>query len=193
MPSRYTTGTIGTQRHRNIASNVRFELEGDWILASRVINNLPQDLKKALVLGQLAYAKAYQKALRNNIKSNGALLGWAPLEESYKKWKNRQNEAFGSESIGRFTGQMYKAIGIYQSGYKVSVGISKDDSLLSKSEGLTTAQYALIFERGSFIMNIPPRPLFSPTFHQLGGRAGVSRTVVGAIQASYLIKYKIKL
>ena len=187
--SNFSTGEVAGQRLRNIAANVKFELEGDWVRASRMMDTLPSTLRKAIYAGQIVFANAYLLALQTNILENGARIGWEPLKKHYRYHK-KQNK----DRIGFYRGYMYNNIKIFKNPVKsiVSVGISKNSEIRGIGD-LSLSQYVNVFEHGSLTHNVSARPLFGPTFiSQMGGQKGASAMVIGSIKASLVLKYNIK-
>jgi hypothetical protein len=77
----------------------------------------------------------------------------------------------------------------------VSIGISKTNSIMGvgKENPLTLGQYANIFEHGSAVRGIAPRPLFGPTYKLMGGNATLTARVIASIGVVMAAKYKIKV
>jgi len=173
--SHYTTGTLSEHRVRNILSGVSVEVEGDWVKAKVLLTELPALTKASAVKAQLDFATKLRKQIWENIETNGSSIGWAPLKNNYKRWKDKQDAAYGSSFMYRFFGTYYNSIEIMQDGHNVSVGVSKDRDRINPLSKLRVSQYALILEMGAYSRGIPPRPLWGPSFAQIGGRRELLR------------------
>lgn len=198
MDTHYSEGTINRLRLRNVASGVQFEMEGDWVRASRVLKNLPADLKKAIFAGQQIFAREYKNNLIEAIYSSGQNLKprWAPLSPKYLKYKKKDRRAKYKDTIGMYRGFMAAGIKIYTKGNGVvSIGISRNSRIMGVGAGneLTLAQYVNIFEHGSLTRNIKPRPLFGPVYRGMGGNRKVTEVVVLSIGTTLMAKYNIKI
>jgi hypothetical protein len=192
--SRYEEGVMGKSQGRNLAANLKFKLEGDWVTASKIIDNLPVDIRVALIKGQRVFAKIYLDRLKTNMRNSGRALNWQPLSPKYVKWRaSHPAGGFGANNISRLSGDAYRAISIHQKVNSIHVGISAKHDKMKESSGFTISQYMHIFEVGSISRNIKKRPLFKPTFVQCGGQEGLRRTVIKAIGLEYMAKYQISV
>lgn len=190
----YSEGIINKTRLRNVAAGVRFDMEGEWIRASKLMRDLPMDLKKALFAGQEIFAQKYKEKLVYNINNNGGDIRWEPLKAKYASQKRRDKRAKFPNDIGRYRGYMADGIKIYHKGnYQISIGISKTNRIMGvgKENELTLAQYANIFEHGSVIRNIAARPLFAPTYRKMGGNIGLTKIVLASVSIVMKAKYGI--
>lgn len=182
--SPYTTGHISSLRSRNLLSHVSIKQEGEWKRMGIALQNLSPAIRSGVVIAQREFAIKFKKKLRHNIRTNGVEIGWAPLSPAYAAWKDKQDSRYGSSNILRFSGTYYNSIDIIQKGYTVYVGIPLGKGSASSNEGLSVSQYANILEHGSFARNIPARPLWGPSFKQIGGSKALASTMYNSINIS---------
>lgn len=189
--SRYSDeeAEIGLSMIRNLVSQIRIEVDGDFLRGQKVIDRLPAALKAAAFKAQLKFAEKYKANLRRHIRDNGKELGWAPYSKGYVRYKRairkkKSSVRYGPESMWRFQGHAYNSIEITKDPIRnrVSVGISRENGKMNLDGELTVSQYINIVEHGSHSRNIKKRPLFGPTFKLMGGQKALSRMVQNEIE-----------
>jgi len=182
----YTTasGIMRTQPQRNLGGVnideglIGIELEGEWESVSGLLKNLPIHIRKAAMKGEKVFAEKFKAKILDNIRGNGAGLDWFPLGEKYKALKERK---------GVDPNQMYEFYGLYISSIKIkedlklnviSIGIHNDENKKSSFGKYTVGQYAVVLESGSQARNIIARPLWGPTFTQMGGMKELKKEIL---------------
>lgn len=165
--SKFTTGTQGGLYNKNLG-RVRFELVGDWAGKLQQLERLPRRVSQLVLRSQVEFAKMYVDAIKDKILTNGAGLGWPPYSVRYGKWKAKKSP---NKGFYQLTGAYMSSIDYYIRTAKpvstVVVGIMGNAQ--SAHSDLSVKQYALILERGSLTRNIAARPLWGPTFREIGG------------------------
>lgn len=146
---------------------IQFEFIGNWAIAGLVLKKLPQLLKSSGVYGQRRAAESIIKIAKAHI--NNQDLGWAPRSERSEQGDPRilvNSEAY------------YGAIRAWKKGDEYYAGVPKDSY---NSKGISIVEYALAHEYG--FGNMPERPLWEPSFKEIGGKKGVERIIKTAIKA----------
>lgn len=171
---------------RNMSSQVSFSLEGDWVKAAQLINNLSTTIRTAALKGEKEAAFIYYEKLRNNVKTNGKLLGYPQEKVSYEK---KKQSAGLSGGLFRLTDSFLTYITIIRkpTGYWVGVkpGKKKDLKVSGFSDDLTISEYVNVLEHGSPKMGIRKRPIFRDTFRQMGGLAGVKAIIMRNLSSKF--------
>lgn len=189
--SHYQTGVIRTHRTRNLGSRVQLSVDNPVKLQrfSRLIDSLPRAVQRTMKRAQMNFAKRLKKQVKRNIYNRGQGLGWDPVSSSYASFKRKHGTVKDPNKFYQLYGNYIRAITIKTQGNTVSIGISKDSSFTNRAGTLTTAQYAVILESGSLTRNIAPRPLWGPSYQQLGGNKGLRAEMVKALGTELATKY----
>lgn len=145
---------------------IEFEFTGNWEVAGRVLKKLPNILKSSGIYGQRKAAEMIVKIAKNHI--NNQDLGWAP---------RAQRSSVADSRILVHSEDYYGAIKAWKRGDEYYAGVSKD---AVNSKGTSITEYALAHEYG--FGNMPQRPLWEPSFKDIGGKKGVERIVKMAIK-----------
>lgn len=152
---------------------IEMKFFGNWLIAGRVLQKLPGILKSSGVYGQRRAAELLVKIAKAHI--NNQNLGWAPRSD---------RSVAGDARILVNSESYYGAIKAWKSGDEYYAGVPKD---AFNAKGISIVQYALAHEYG--FGNMPQRPLWEPSFKELGGRKGMGGIIKKAIQ-NKIIKLK---
>jgi hypothetical protein len=168
-----------------------FGFEGDWVSAKELLETAPAKVKKAVRLGQIQFAKLYKEALVSNIDSNGSGLGWAAVSPGYAAFKSGKGQS--PTSLYDFYGYLKRNIKVhtFMGSDRVEIGIKKGVRNSMNKGSLDVSQYAAVLEMGSTIRNIQARPLFRPTFKQIGGQTKIKALILLNITNTLKIKHGI--
>lgn len=176
--SRYVTGTQGRLSARNLSSRIYIEEDGNWGQLIKALDSLPREVRKSAFNAMRSYGELYERRLKRNIRNEGANFDrpWPPLSEKYLIYKKKHDPDY--LGMYRWTGTLYNAIHVSSNikDYTVRVSISPVFAGRKKRE-LNAAQIALILENGSLSHNVKPRPLFYPTWRELGGNTAMATYV----------------
>lgn len=141
------------------------KLEGDWKKTQRILAKLPIDLKVVSLQGQRKAAEKIARIAKAHI--NNQDLGWAPRADNTKSLDDRI--LVDSETYLR-------SIKAWRAGNTYYVGVPKGTY---NYRGIDVADYAVYHEYG-FGKNIA-RPLWGPSFRDVGGKKGVTEIIVKAM------------
>lgn len=189
--SHFQTGNIRTHRIRNLGANVKIEIENLAKLQSftRLIDNLPRDVRLAVKRGQKRFAELLITQVKKNIRNRGQGLGWNPVSKKYAAWKTKHGTVKDPTKFYQLDHNYLRAIRIKSDANNIYVGIAKDTSYTNRKGTMTTAQYAVIMETGSIARNIEPRPLWRPSYRQIGGNQALANMVAASVGIEWATKY----
>ena len=139
---------------------------GGWQNVAMGMNKLPGELTGAAMWGQQKTAELYVKIVKGHIDAQD--LSWEPLDPSTNS---------GDPRILVDTEAFRLAIKAWRSGYKYNAGVPKD---AVDHRGRSIADYAA---KNEFGWGIIARPLFAPSYVDMGGAAGIKAMMSGAIYA----------
>lgn len=139
--------------------------EGNWVGVKLALQNLPLQVRSSAVWGQQKVATKLVKIVKKHINSQD--LGWVP--RSAKSRSNDPRILVDSEAY-------YGSIKAWRTGDTYNAGVPAN---AFNARGMRIADYAAMNEYGAD--NLPARPLWAPSFKELGGKKGVSSIVTAAI------------
>lgn len=139
---------------------------GNWEIVGRALKKLPQTLNSAGVWGQRKAAERLVSIVKGHI--NNQDLGWAPRSA---------RSTSGDARILVDDGDYYSSIKAWKSGNSYFAGVPKN---AVNEKGVPIIEYALTHEHG--FRNTPSRPLWGPSFDEIGGKKGVESIVKSAIR-----------
>lgn len=171
---------------------LRYKMVGEWQKANFMLMQFPRKVSVAVNLACRSFTRKYARKVKENIRNQGASLGWQPITSpEYRDFKASFAEA-DVDSLLRFFNVMmnnikaFKQDGQWVAGIPANVSNIKMDILRGDgSSNLTVAEYAGVNEHGALHRNIMPRPLWYPSFQQIGGRKELSRTVAVEIRKQF--------
>lgn len=142
-------------------------LFGDWRRVQIALTNLPRMVMTSAAWGQRNVAEKLVKIVKGHI--NNQDLGWSPRVST-----TNSNDPRILVDYGDYYGAIkaYSDKGIYYAGVKRDA---------FNRSGTRIADYAVVHEYGW--ESIPRRPLWGPSFKELGGSKGIKETVTQAIYA----------
>jgi hypothetical protein len=181
--SRYTNkGDFG-----GVTPQIGFQLVGDWKQANFMLRTFPQRVDQAVNLAMRDFSRKYVRKVKEKIANQGASLGWAPLSLEYLEFKERWSD---HNSIYQFFGILSQSIKAQRRGGSWSAGIEKGVQnpqldIIRGGPGLAVDEYAAVLERGSSKRNITARPLWGPSYTQIGGAKGLRNTVIAYIKLKF--------
>lgn len=183
-------GTTGKMSVDAVDLDIEYELVGEWKRANFMLRTFPAKVDQAVNRAMMNYSREYVRALKRNIDNQGASIGWQPITSTRYLDFKQKHATNDPNSLYRFFGTLYKSIRSYKQGRNWTVGIPKDirNSQMDDLRGgntLSVAEYAAVLEFGSVKRNIEARPLFYPSFLQLGGATGVSRRIKEEIRRQF--------
>lgn len=142
------------------------EFTGNWEVAGRILRQLPTTIKSAGVYGQRRAAERLVKIVRDHI--NNQDLGWAPRSSKSVE---------GDSRVLVSSGDYYGSIRAWKNGDSYFAGVPKNSY---NSKGIAIIEYALAHEYG--FGSMPERPLWEPSYRDIGGKAGVQAIIKLAIK-----------
>jgi len=178
--SNYTTGNQGQLHARNLSSRIYIEEKGNWVQLVRALDSLPKEVKREAFNAMRSYGLKYERSLKRTIRANGANLKvpWPAYSEKYSIYKASHKPAWGANAMYRWTGTLYNALHTTTNRNLFTVTVSvKPVKAGRKKHELNAAQIALILDTGSPLRGIHPRPLFHPTWVEMGGNAAMGKFV----------------
>jgi hypothetical protein len=187
--NRRTGGSLGLDP----GVQLRYELIGQWEKANFMLATFPRKVTIAVNLACRDFTRKYVRQIKQNIQNQGASLGWQPItSQEYRDFKSSYAEA-DVDSLLRFFNVLstnvkaYKKEGHWIAGIEDDVVNSKMQILRGEgaSSNLTVAEYASVNEFGALHRNIMPRPLWIPSFHQIGGKPELTRLVALHIRKQF--------
>lgn len=189
-------GPRGTTGQMETSPDILMDMKllGQWREANYMFQRWPIHVDRAFNRAIRSFNIAYRKQIIKNINNNGAEIGWKPYSEDYEDFK----EAYSTSSgFYRFFGVLASSIRTYKTSNGWVTGIPKDirNNQMEALQGgstLTVAEYAAVNEFGSPSRNISARPLWYPSFTQLGGTPAVRRTVQDELRKEFRHVSKFK-
>jgi len=179
------------------APTPRVVLTGDWIKTQSVFNTIELTMAVGASAGQKAFAERLKKLVKRHIRTNGAGItpAWKPVSKKYAAYKTKMGK--NPLDLYRMSGLYYRSIEVWNVGPNWYTGLKANTKHPGKKGRYTLAQIARILESGSSVRNIPARPLWSPSFKQLKGTAGVKALVLwhvrDAIYKAHGIRPKVTI
>lgn len=178
------TGRIGS-RGLSPDLHINYEIIGSWKEANYLLNN-PTYFKQCMDKGIRRYSKAYKEEILKHLKNEGAGLGWLPLSEDYKKFKDKYAPG---EGLLRFFDVYAKSIKMIKTdgvwGVGVPTGIKNTYMESLGKGGLQVHEYAAVLEKGTNDGDVPARPLWGATFVKMGGPSTLRRFVAEAFRERF--------
>lgn len=172
----------------------KIKIDGDWHKVQAITNTLDKVLMIGALAGQEAAAKRMKKIARRYIRTNGAGLGWPPYSERYRKWKIGKGGSATNYYV--LSGLYYRSINVWQKGLAFYVGLPAGIRHPDPDKPSLTF-IARILESGSTTRNIKARPLWTPTFKELGGSAAIKGLMLWHIRdqiyKAYMIRAKVRI
>jgi len=153
---------------------IEFKMEGNWSVPGDALRNLPKTLKSAGREAQKKTAEKIVKIAKRHIDKQD--LGWKPRSE-------RTNSADSRVLVD--TEAYYRSIKAWKQGDSYLAGVPLG---ATNSKGVPIIIYALAHEYG---YKVPRRPLWGPTYKEIGGRKGVKDIIKLAV-AKKLLSLKRK-
>ena len=166
--------------------------------AERLIKAMPSIEREAYNRACINFGNMLARYIRNCIKTSTPPKGvsWQPLSENYIK-------NYDVKGFWYLSGQMLRSIKLryYQNGYYVGPNPGEKAADPKNRRGkvrkskLTLIQLANLLERGTFsgagvVFNeLPPRPLFRPSFNAVGGTDRLKKYLVSNLRRE-INKYK---
>ena len=141
-------------------SPITFDMIGDWDSVQNNLNLLPHELKVSGMQGQRKVAETFAKNVKKNIETERFNL--VP-----KKYNSSDGRALINDENYIRNIKAWRANYIYYAGVKAGIQEPK-----SKIE---IAHLAAIHEHGNPGRNLPARPVWGPTYNELGGRRGAKK------------------
>lgn len=182
-------GYIKAPRTRNLSNyQPEFKFEGDWAQVLWLTQGAAATISEGAILGQLSAGKKMEKIVKRHIRENGARIGW-PLLSSETQEK-KASMGFNADRMYYMTGTYYWNIKTWRLGDKVYTGIKKGIRHPINTH-ITIGQIANILEYGAQSRGIPPRPLWAPSFKDLGGAKRVRGLILWHIKNQFRINHGI--
>lgn len=141
------------------------QFDGNWLGVDVAFKSLPEAVRSSATWGQRKAAELLVKKVKNHI--NRQDLGWAP--RSVKTHSGDPRTLVDEEAY-------YSAIRAWKTGNSYNAGVSAN---AYSARGISIAYYALLQELGTG--DIPRRPLWEPSFREIGGNKGIKKIVVTSI------------
>ena len=154
-------------QYKSGSSPITFKKFGKWQQATIGLKTLGPELRASAMWGQRKAAEKYIKIVKGHIDNQD--LGWVQLDGDTNSGDPRilvDTEAYRS------------AIKAWRSGYKYHAGVPKG---AVNWRGVSIVDYATLHEHGWGDM--PKRPLWEPSYVEMGGKAGIKAIMTAAIYA----------
>ncbi len=172
---------------RGIGYGIEVRLVGDWARVTSLLGDVDDIIRVGSKRGKLAAAKKLQKIVKKHIRTSGGSLGWAPL--STKTIERKDSMGYDGGRILYSSGSYYRSIKVWSKGSKVYVGVRANSR--NPYSKRTIGQIARILEYGSMARGIPARPLWLPSFKELGRNKTVKRLILWHVQNEFRIRHGI--
>jgi hypothetical protein len=172
---------------QGFGGRVGIEFEGQWVKLTSLMSHHSHLIRAAATQGELNVAKRYVRLLKSNIRNGGLSFHYPPLSPEYAK-KRKGNKMF------IFTKSLHDAIDIIEGSHgNIGAGVPDGVERGGRPISLEVAEYATILEKGSKGKGKqPPRPIFSDTFKQMGGKEAIAFEVRKQLYILYkLFGFKI--
>lgn len=186
-----SSGKWNTYQTRRLPGyKVEVELLGDWMRTRALINGLSSAVKAGTRAGQRSAANKLLRVIKRNIRENGGSIGWPPLSARYEK--SKLSRGGRSNNLLVMTGLYYRSIHTWNRGNNYYVGVKKRLKHPGSKGRLTVAQIATVLEHGSESQKIPARPLWRPSFKQLGGTKTIKGLILWHVREEIYRRYKVR-
>lgn len=169
--------------------HINYRLIGEWTRANFMMSRFPKKVAMAVNLANREMVRKYRKKVISHIQNQGAELSWpVSSSEKYQKFKRKHSSESGP---WQFFGTILKNIKAYKHGTMGWAAGIKSDVInhqmvsLRKGRTLKPSEYAAVLEYGSSKMNIPARPLWNPSYSDIGGNHELIRLVRLHIRAQF--------
>lgn len=159
---------------------LRFNLTGHWTKTVTNFKTLPRDTLVATSLAHRNFGRRLERRVKRHMRNQD--LPWAPLAKS-TLYHRRMRGNYGTGAL-MDTQAYYHAIKVWQSSYVVYVGVPRDAGV--NKRGVPIAVYAALQETGT--KRIPARPLWEPSFSEMGGSAAITSETKAYIEKAYRLK-----
>lgn len=143
---------------------LQFRLEGNWNNLAAKLGRLPRIVREAALAGEKKAAKKLVQIVKRHLNEQD--LGWVERAEGSHSSDSR---------ILVDTGMYLKSIQAWKPGNSNSYFIGVPKSKYN-SKGVRVADYAVYHEFG--FGRVPARPLWAPSFKEMGGAKGVQRIIM---------------
>ena len=181
---------------KNVLPNYipNIQLIGDWDAAANFLKVLPMAVASGELAGRKAFAHKLVKAIRRNIR-NGYVSGvtWPEYSEKYSKFKSKHG---GNTSRKWLFNKTYmNALTVLHNRNGVFAGVPPHarGTVHKGRRNRTLAKIAHTLEYGNMNRNIQARPLWRPTFKQIGGNHRALTTVNWHIRKHIAIATGLKV
>jgi len=186
-----TGGSLGGGFGVSPDVHLNYRLVGEWERANYMFRRFPTDVKRGVNLATRKVARKYRRKVIENIRNQGAAIGWEPItSEKYRKFKESKGE-FSVDTPLQFFGSLLQNIKTFKhgqmgwsAGIKAGIRNEKMDHL-RKGNSLSVSEYAGVLEHGSKTRNIRPRPLWTPSWRHIGGNKQLVQEVANTLRALY--------
>lgn len=145
---------------------------GDWKGVEKFFGSLGIEMKKKISQAQWDICKKLRDTVIDHITAQD--LNWEDLSERTVKLKKKNKDLILIDTETYVSNiKMWRANGV------VNVGVKKGTTYKRKSGSVSLERVAIWLEYGTSKM--PARPLWNPSFEELGGKEGMRDYVVDAI------------
>lgn len=169
---------------------VGVELIGDWFKVKNLIDGLDKTIAVGTTKAQLSASRKLLTIVKRNIRENGGSIGWPPVSDRYKRYKT--NKGYDPDNLLFMTGLYYRSINIWNTKNNYYIGVKRRLKHPGKKGSLTIGEIATVLEYGSMARNIKARPLWGPSYKQLGGNNRVKNLIVWHIRNEIYTKYNVR-
>lgn len=159
-----------------------FRKLGRWNKALLLTRKLPASVTVGYVAGQRSIMGKFLRIVTGHLKRQD--LPWEDLDYHYRRSKTQNND-----KILIHTGLYLRSITMIQKNNAVYVGVKKGIPHRNKKAGFNTQVHvvAAMHEHGGKVWgkaNLPARPLWRPSYEELGGDAAIQKAVLQGVRAS---------
>lgn len=150
---------------------IKFSLLGNWKIAPEIIAQLEPTLKESYRQAQRNFGHKLERIVKNHILNED--LEWVELADSTVKRKKSMQIYIDSKDY-------YDAIRVQSEGpYQIQVGVKEG---ATNTKGQDIGMYAAINEYGHVFgegkRKVPARPLWNPSWREMGGKEGMAQEVI---------------
>lgn len=143
---------------------------GNWDGVIKFLSDSGYEVKKKTQQAQWDFIKKYKATVINHLLAQD--LNWTELSERTKRSKNGDLILIDTETY-------LNNIKMWKQGNSVLVGVKKGISYKRRNTVVSLDRVAILNELGT--SRVPARPLWEPSFQEIGGREGLRQFVVEAI------------
>lgn len=172
---------------------VEVKIYGEWQKVTNLINGMPDAVLTGYRIGSNKSAKAIIRIVKRAVKT-----GLPPKGATWPALAKSTISAHGEHKIYSLKGHYGKAIGIREYKGRIVMGVPINMKVPGAKGSITMNQLGIILEHGTKLSgegdgrnDIPPRPLWAPSFQEFGGKEKLKKVILREIRSSIISKFNL--